>query len=290
MSAVPPRKAPTIRLRRLAAELKRLRVEAGLTQEQTAERTGIDPSSLYRVERAMNKPQRRTVLHLMDIYGVTDPALRETMMGWLKESVQQGWVQIYEPYLPEHYQTYIQFEYDAERIRNYESLFLPGLLQTEDYARAVVKGIAPGLSAEDVKARVDVRMRRQSVLSRPTTPLQLTAVVDEATIRRMVGGPAVMEAQLERLIEASAEPNITLQVVPFSAGAHPGMPGSFVVMEYAAQIDPPLVYSDSMVGDVFLEAEEDVDRFSTAFEQIASKALSAAQTRKLLKETTRNGT
>lgn len=283
MSAVPPRKAPTIRLRRLAAELKRLRVEAGLTQEEAAAHTGFDPSSLYRIERAMNKPQRRTVITLMNLYGVTDPARRETLMSWLKESVQQGWVQIYEPYLPELYQTYIQFEYDAERLRNYESLFLPGLLQTEDYARAVIKGIAPDLSADDVKARVDVRMRRQTVLTRPTTPLQLIAVVDEAAIRRVVGGTAIMRAQLEHLLEAAEAPNVTVQVVPFSAGAHPGMPGSFVVMEFAAQVDPPLVYSDSMVGDAFLEAEEDVARFNTAFEQIMKKALSQTKSLSMIR-------
>src|SRR5215218_1106040 len=145
------RKAPTIRLRRLAGELKRLRVAAGFKQEEVAERTGLDASSIYRIERALNRPQRRTVMTLLSLYGVTDEGRKATLLGWLKDSGQQGWFQRYEPYLPEQYQTFIGFEYEAESLRNYETLFVPGLLQTEDYARAVIRGVVPAISAEDVQ-------------------------------------------------------------------------------------------------------------------------------------------
>ncbi|AGL19480.1 helix-turn-helix domain-containing protein [Actinoplanes sp. N902-109] len=276
------RRAPTIRLRRLGAELKRLRVEAGLSQEDAAERTGLDPSSFSRIEQARNRPQRRTVMTLLDLYRV-DPDRREILLSWLKESTKPGWTQFYEPFLTEPYMTFIQFEYEAERLRNYESLFIPGLLQTKEYARAVIEGVVPAISAEDVQRRVDVRMQRQSVLGRPT-PMQLWAVVDEAAIRRKVGGPAVMRAQLEHLVTASASPHVNLQVVPFEVGAHPGMPGSFVVMDFAEQVDVPIVYSDSMAGDIFLEAEEEVARFAATFQRISEQALSQAQTRKLIKE------
>jgi transcriptional regulator with XRE-family HTH domain len=277
------RKAPTIRLRRLAGELKRLRVAASLKQEEVAERTGLDASSIYRIERAMNRPQRRTVVALLDLYAVTDQGRRATLLGWLKDSGQQGWFQVYEPYLPEQYQTFIGFEYEAESLRNYESLFVPGLLQTEDYARAVIRGVVPTISSEDVQRRVEVRMQRQIVFQRPT-PMRLWAVMDEAAIRREVGGPSVMRAQLERLLQAAASPHIKLQVVPFAAGAHPGMPGSCIVMNFADPFDAPLVYLDSLAGDLFLETADDVERFSATFERIAAQALNPTQTKKLIQE------
>lgn len=277
------RKAPTIRLRRLAGELKRLRVAAGLKQDDVAERTGLDASSIYRIERALNRPQRRTVMTLLSLYGVTDEGRKATLLGWLKDSGQQGWFQIYEPYLPEQYQTYIGFEYEAESLRNYESLFVPGLLQTEAYARAVISGVVPTISAEDVQRRVEVRMQRQIVFQRPA-PMQLWAIIDEAAIRREVGGPSVMRAQLERLVEASVSPHTRLQVVPFGAGAHPGMPGSCIVMSFADPFDAPLVYLDSLAGDLFLETADDVERFSATFERIAAQALTPAQTKKMIQE------
>ncbi|MFC7276178.1 DUF5753 domain-containing protein [Paractinoplanes rhizophilus] len=160
---------------------------------------------------------------------------------------------------------------------------MPGLLQTEDYARAVIGGVVQGISGEDLQRRVDVRLQRQSVLHRPA-PMQLHAVMDEAAIRRVVGGPAVMRAQLERLAQAAASRHIRLQVVPFGVGAHPGMPGSFIVMNFADPFDAPLVYVDSMAGDLFLEAEEDVRRFEATFDRIATDALSPAQTKKLIQE------
>jgi transcriptional regulator with XRE-family HTH domain len=280
------RKAPTIRLRRLAGELKRLRVAAGLKQEEVAERTGLDASSIYRIERALNRPQRRTVTTLLSLYGVTDPNRQATLLGWLKDSGQQGWFQLYEPYLPEQYQTYIGFEYEAESLRNYESLFVPGLLQTEDYARAVIRGVVPTISPDDVQRRVEVRMQRQIVFQRPT-PMQLWAIMDEAAIRREVGGPSVMHAQLQHLVRASASPHIRVQVVPFGAGAHPGMPGSCIVMDFADPFDAPLVYLDSLAGDLFLETADDVERFSATFEQIAAQALTPTQTKKLIQEAAR---
>ncbi|HEV8567036.1 MAG TPA: helix-turn-helix transcriptional regulator [Actinoplanes sp.] len=280
------RKAPTIRLRRLAGELKRLRVAAGLKQEEVAERTGLDASSIYRIERALNRPQRRTVMTLLSLYGVTDPNRQATLLGWLKDSGQQGWFQLYEPYLPEQYQTYIGFEYEAESLRNYESLFVPGLLQTEDYARAVIRGVVPAISPEDVQRRVEVRMQRQIVFQRPT-PMQLWAIMDEAAIRREVGGPSVMHVQLQHLVQASASQHIKVQVVPFGAGAHPGMPGSCIVMDFADPFDAPLVYLDSLAGDLFLEAADDVERFSATFERIAAQALTPTQTKKLIQEAAR---
>jgi transcriptional regulator with XRE-family HTH domain len=287
MAEVAGRRTPTIRLRRLAAELRRLRVAAGLTAEATSEKTGLDPSSLYRIERAQNKPQRRTVITLLQLYQV-DEERQATLLSWLKESGQSGWFQVYEPYLPEQYQAYVAFEHEAEALKNYESSFVPGLLQTSEYADAVIEAVeaGKGLSAADVQRRVEVRMQRQGVLTRPV-PMQLHAIVDEASIRRLVGGERVMREQLAHLVEVCARPNVRLQVVPFGAGAHPGMPGSFVVMDFADPFDAPLVYVDAIAGDAFLETGEDVARFADAFDRIAGLALNQAQSKKLIQEAAR---
>lgn len=284
MAEVAGRRAPTIRLRRLAAELRRLRVEAKLTVEAVTAETGLDQSSLYRIERAQNKPQRRTVMTLLQLYQV-DKERQTTLLGWLKESGQTGWFQAYEPYLLEQYQAYVAFEHEAESLKNYESLFIPGLLQTADYARAIITGAGAGrsLDADAVQRRIDVRMRRQSVLTRPV-PMQLHAVVDEAAIRRELGGVPIMRDQLDHLVQVCAMPNVRVQVVPFEAGVYPGMLGSFVVMDFPDPFDAPLVYVDGLAGDIFLESGDDVARFARMFDAIAKAALSQAQSRKLIQE------
>jgi transcriptional regulator with XRE-family HTH domain len=277
-----PRKPPTVRLRRLSGELKRLRLAAGLSQETVAERTGFDKSSMYRIERALNKPQRRTVITLLDLYGVTDEGERAELLNLLKDAGKQNWFQVYEEYLSDQYATYIGFEGEADALSNYESLFVPGLLQTEDYARAVIHGVAPALADEEVDQRVQVRMQRQRVLAQPE-PVKLWVIVDEAVIRRQVGGEEVTRIQMQHLVDAAKAPTITLQVVPFGAGAHPGMPGSFVVMEFPDPSDPALVYTDSMAGDLFLEKDSDVQRYRSTFQQLAAQALSPAETAKILR-------
>ncbi|MBB3099771.1 transcriptional regulator with XRE-family HTH domain, partial [Actinoplanes campanulatus] len=249
--------APTIRLRRLAGELRKLRIGAGLKIEDVVKQTQIDQSSIYRIERALTRPQRRTLTALLNLYGV--PAERQaTLLNWLKESNQQGWFRVYEPYLPEQYQALIAFEYEAESLQTYESMFVPGLLQTEAYARALIKGVVPAIDEDDLQRRVEVRMQRQSVLQRPI-PMQLWALVDEAAIRRVVGGSDVMQEQMRHLLEAAARPHIRLQVVPFGAGAHPGMPGSFIRLDFADQFDAPMIYTDSMAGDALFRPGFDGD-------------------------------
>ncbi|MEV6346512.1 helix-turn-helix transcriptional regulator [Actinoplanes sp. NPDC051851] len=284
MRNVPVRKVPTVKLRRLTAELKRLRIAAGVTIDDVVKQTGIDQSSVYRIERALNKPQRRTVTTLLALYHVDDQR-RETLLTWLKESDQQDWLQAYEPYLPEQYQAYVGFEYEAERLSNYEPLFVPGLLQTADYARAVIEDVGQErhFTPEEVQKRLDVRRHRQSILHRPA-PLQLYSVIDEAAIRRTVGGPEIMRAQIQHLAKVSAASNVTLRIVPFSAGAYPGMTGPFTVMYFTDPFDAPLVYAEGVTGNAFLERENDVARFADTFEFIAGAALSVTQSRKLLQE------
>ena len=265
------RSTPTVRHRRLAAELRRLRESAGLTQEDVSERTGKDRSTLYRLENAQQRPQRSTLIQLLDLYG-TGPQQRADLLALLREASQRGWMQPHRSDLPEIYSDYISFESEARSVSNYESLFIPGLLQTEDYTRAVIRGILPHASTAQVDSRVTARMERQALLTADNPP-QLWAIMDEAAARRIVGGPAVMREQLARLRDMAALPNVTVQVIPYDAGAHPGMPGSFIVLEFPDPADQSLVYIDSMAGDLFLEYDMEIRRYILMFERLRAAAL-----------------
>jgi transcriptional regulator with XRE-family HTH domain len=266
------RQPPTVRLRRLAAELRALRTAADLTRDEVSEQTNINSATLYRIETARVRPQRRTLVALLDKYGVTDDAQRNELIALSRQAAEVGWLRAYESELPEEYAAYISFEAEAKRVRNYESLFIPGLLQTEQYARSVIKGVLPLASDEEVEGRVEARIKRQDLL-RKKAPLRLWAILDEAVVQRLVGGPEVMADQLRALVEASRLPHVTLQVIPFVKGAHPGMPGSFVIMDFPDAADSDLVYIDSMAGDLFLEREPDVGRFTIIFEHLQAMAL-----------------
>lgn len=276
------RQPPTVRLRRLANELRHLRQDAGLTREDAATQTNINSATLYRIETAKARPQRRTLLTLLDLYGVTDPARRNTLVELSKRATQLGWLQAYESELPEEYATYISFESEARSVRNYESLFVPGLLQTEDYNRAVIEACLPYASKEWVDKRVEARTKRQECVARKD-PLKLWAIVDEAVLHRRVGGtPRVMTAQLQRLTEMAAKPHITLQVLPFTVGAHAGMHGAFAVMDFPDAADPELVYIENMAGALYLEKEADTRRYTEMFNQLRAAALSPSESRKML--------
>lgn len=265
-------KPPTVRLRRLSAELKRLRSAAAMTREQVEEQTGITVGTLYRVEMAKARPQKRTLLTLLDLYGMSDPEERTALTELARNAGQLGWLQRYEPDLPEDYQQYITFEAEASRLYNYESLYVPGLLQTEAYARAVIRGVLPEKSNEEIEQRVEVRLRRQAALAKET-PVGLWAVVDEAAVRRVVGGTQVQREQLRHLAEAAESPTITIQVVTYAAGAHPGMSGPFLVMEFPDP-DPALIYTENASGGLFLEAEPEVQRYRATFQRLTAQALS----------------
>lgn len=265
-----------MRLRRLATELRRLRAGAQLSREQVAQQTGVNEGTLYRIETARARPQRRTLTALLDLYQVTGSP-REDLLDIARNADGQGWLRPYHAELPGEYAAYISFEAEARSVRNYESLFIPGLLQTGDYARAVISGTLPMATHAEVEQRVRARMERQELLS-GEKPLQLWAIVDEAAIRRMVGGASVMRAQLAHLAAITRQPNVTLQVITFEAGAHPGMPGSFAHLEFGDPSDPELVYVDTLAGDLFLEAEADLRRYASMFDHLRAIALSPAQT------------
>ena len=272
--------APTVRLRRLAAELRRVRAAARLTQDAACRATNINETTLYRIETARVRPQTRTLLALLDLYQVDDEQ-RGYLITLCKEAAVQGWLRPYHSELPEEYTAYISFEDEAHGVRNYESLFIPGLLQTEEYAQTVIRGVLPWATPAEVNDRLQARMERKAVLTKDN-PLNLWAILDEAALRRMVGGPAVMKRQLATLAAAREATNINLQVIPFGVGAHPGMPGSFVLMDFADPMDADLIYIDSMAGDLFLESEADLRRYTSIFDTLRAIALSPDESATLI--------
>jgi transcriptional regulator with XRE-family HTH domain len=265
------RPTPTLRLRRLAAELRRLRTEAGLTREDVTGRTGINEATLYRIETAKARPQARTLTALLELYGATDEQSAE-LAALARQSGEQNWLQSFPSELPEPYPTYISFESEARSLLNYESSFVPGLLQTEDYARAALQRGNPTATKEEIQHLVEARLGRQAVLARDP-PLRLWAIVDEAALHRPVGGNEVMRAQLERLAESAELPHVTLQALPYDVGGHPGMAGSFVILQFGEPIAADVAYIETQAGDLFLETDTDVARFAAIFEHLRALAL-----------------
>jgi transcriptional regulator with XRE-family HTH domain len=277
------RSSPSVRLRRLAAQLRELREGAGLTQEDVSERTGKDRSTVYRLENAHQRPQKSTLMQLLDLYGVAEPR-RSELLTLLKDASQRGWMRPYRSELPDVYSDYIGFEDQARSIGNYESLFVPGLLQTEAYARAQLRGTLPTATEGEIESRVAARIERQQVLVKDDAPM-LWAIMDEAALRREVGGRDVMRGQVARLLEARSLPNVTIQVIPFGAGAHPGMDGSFVILDFPDGDDLSIVYIESAAGGLFLEEDAEMRRYILMFEHLRAAASGLDATAALLEAT-----
>ncbi len=271
-----------MRLRRLAAELKAFRAAAELTREQVEEQTGVNQGTLWRLEKGQAKPHNGTLETLFDLYDV--PAGRRAELIELARGAKSpGWLRQYREYsheLSQGYATYISFESEAKAVHNFETLLVPGLLQTEEYARATMVDGLP-IEEEAVRRRVQVRMERQAILTRHGEPLQFWAVVDEGALHRVVGSREIMRAQLGKLLELSERTNVTLQVIPFEKGAHPGMNGSFARLVFGTGV-PDLIYEERWGGDLFLELESEIDRYSYVFDQLRATALSPRDTNTLI--------
>ncbi|WP_216910796.1 helix-turn-helix domain-containing protein [Nocardia noduli] len=262
----------TAGLRRLAALLTEMRDGVGLSKEEVSGRTGINVTTLYRIEQAQARPQRRTLMTLLDLYAI-DPDKRRYVMDLLSDAQKPGMSRPYEENLSEVYSAYINFESAALSARHYETSYIPGLLQTPQYASAVIDTSMPKLEAAVTESKVSARMSRGSVLTK-AEPLELWVVLDEAAIRRVVGGHEVMQGQLKQLIEHSKMNNIILQILPFEAGAHPGMLGSFTLLDFPQPDDPELVYVEGITGDALIEGHLEIRRFGVIFDQLRAMALS----------------
>jgi transcriptional regulator with XRE-family HTH domain len=272
-------RGPTIRRRRLAAELRRLRTIAELTLDQAANRLGDgwSCSKLSRVETARLGISAEDLATLLDLYGVSEPK-REPLLRLARNARVRGWWDAYARDLPGDYVSYIELEAEAVAIRCFDAGMINGLMQTEEYAREVTAAALMGLaSPAQAGRRVDVRLIRQRVLSRQADPLRLTAVIAEAALRRPAGPHAAMRAQYGHLLSLASLPNVALQVLPTATGAHPAMTGSFEILEFAGPHDQAVVYVETMTGNLFVESDSDVYRYSLAFDHLRAMALGPAE-------------
>jgi transcriptional regulator with XRE-family HTH domain len=277
---MPARSSPTVKRRRLAAELRRLRELTKLTIEDVAERLEWSAAKISRIENARVTVLPRDVKFLIAIYGLTpaDPAW-DALLALSRESRQRGWWQQYGDAIPEWFGTFVGLEAEAEAIWSYDPEYVPGLLQTEDYARTVHRAQLIDGRDEDIDRLVRVRMARQELLTAEDAP-QVWLVINEAVLRRLVGGADVMRAQLRRLAQAATLPKVTIQVVPFSAGAHPAMDGGFILLSFPS--DPNIVYIEYHAGSLYLENQADVGTYSLKFDHLRATALSADASQALM--------
>jgi transcriptional regulator with XRE-family HTH domain len=266
-----PDQNPTLRGRRLAVELMRRREASGLSREEAARRLEWSTSTIFRIETGRSRPQPGNVRALLDLYGVPGPE-RDGLIQLARDARQPGWWHSFRDVLPNPYEVYIGLEAGAESIRNFEPVVVPGLLQTEDYAREMLRNGPRELDRDEVEGRVEVRKARQEILTRAERP-RLWAVIDEAVIHRVVGGPEVMRGQLRHLADCAEQGRTTIQVVPYRAGAHAGSIGPFVILEFAEPTDPSVVYVETLAGDIYLEERADVNRYTLAFDRMRAAAL-----------------
>jgi transcriptional regulator with XRE-family HTH domain len=260
--------SPTVRRRRLGAELRRYRELAGLTIDHVAERLDCSASKISRLETGQTGSSPRDVRDMLALYGV-DGAELEELLVVARETRQRGWWQPYGSVLTG---AFIGFEAAAQQIRSYEAQCVPGLLQTEDYARSLMQGGTIGRSPDEIDSRVRVRMARQALLTQED-PVDLWCVLDEAALMRPIGGADVMHDQLDRLVAAAELPHVTLQVLPMQLGAHPGLEGSFVLLSFPDEADPDTVYVTMATGGVFQEKPDDLARFAMIFDSLQRIAL-----------------
>jgi transcriptional regulator with XRE-family HTH domain len=261
------KRSPTVRERRLARALRHLREEAGLTIEDVAEKLEISPSTVSRMETAQVGIRPRDLRFLLGLYEVTE-AERDQLLQIARERRQQQWWQEYAD-LPNI--AVAPLEAEASAISQYSAQLVPGLLQTEAYARAVLKAIRLDAKAGDIDRRLELRIHRQPLLTGEQAP-EYWAVLDEAVVRREVGGPAVMAEQLGHLIEVTKRPNVTLQVLPFTSGEHAGMDGEFTILHYRESDDPDVVYIENTGSDLYLEAPEVTRRYNKIFDHLRAAA------------------
>jgi transcriptional regulator with XRE-family HTH domain len=273
--------SPTVRRRQLVAELKRLRETADLTQDDVAQRLDWHHTKVFRIETGRTGPHPNDVRLMLDTYGVADQARRDALIQLARDGRQHGWWYSYRDVLPGRYEFFIGLEEEAASIRAFELAVVPGLLQTEDYARALAHGHPVEFDVQEIERRIEVRMTRQQVLTKPDRP-QLWAILDEGAIRRIVGGPTVMRAQLQHLVAMSERSRTTIQVVPYSVGAHSGTAGSFMILGFAEPGEIDVVYMDTIGGNMSVDKAEEVKHYAIAFDHLRAVALSPDDTRVML--------
>ena len=266
---------PTVRRRRLGTELRNLRESNGYKLEEVAAQLGVAPSTLSRIETGKAPTKSAYLNQLLEMYGVVEPGQRQVLVDMAREGHRKGWWAAYDDVLPSGFDIYVGLEAETAAVRSYEISVVPGLLQTPDYARAVLREMFPRHGSEQIERLVDLRMERQRRLD-DTPALEVWAILDEAVIRRPVGGKQVMRGQLDRMLELARRPGITLQVLPFDCGAHAGHGGPFSILEFPSRTDAEVAYVESAAGVLYLEKEREVRARVEAFDRLRAAALAPA--------------
>jgi transcriptional regulator with XRE-family HTH domain len=276
---------PTVRRRRLGSELRRLREAHSFKLEEAADQLGLAASTLSRIETG-KAPTRTVYLTTMfEMYGVVDQGQRQVLIEMAREGHRKGWWAVYDDVLPTGFDVYVGLEAEAAALRVFEDQVVHGLLQTESYARTVMNSVRRSQDPRQIDRAVELRMARQRVLSGPD-PLRLWCILDEPVISRAIGGPEVMHEQLTRLLEASHQPNVTLQVLPLSSGVHPALNGPFCILEFPERGDLDVVYSEGVAGHAYLERDAEVRFCAEVFDLLRAAALSPADTAKFIERKT----
>jgi transcriptional regulator with XRE-family HTH domain len=275
-----PRGGPTVRRMLLGAQLRRLRTDKGLTREQAGEAVRASAWKIHRLENGQVGYKERDIIDLLRLYGVTDPDEIDAFVDLAREANQPSWWNPYGDLLPQWVRAYVDLESAATLIRTYEGQLVPGLLQTDDYMRAVMRG-ALHEPPEDTERRIALRLTRQALLTRPDGP-RLWAVVDEAALRRPVGGREVMRAQVAWLLQATQLPSVTLQVLPLAIGAHPGMAIAFSILRFPDVGLPDVVYLEHLDNATYVDKRESVDHYYHVMELISARSSAPEKTPEIL--------
>lgn len=272
---------PTVLRMLLGAQLRKLREAKGISREAAGWEIRASDSKITRLELGRVGFKERDVADLLTLYGVTDARDRATLLELARNANAPGWWHRFSDLLPTWFQPYLGLESAAAIIRTYELQYVPGLLQTPDYARAVVKISHGSAPTEEIERRVALRMERQQVLTR-AKPLQMWVVVDEAVLRRLIGGPTVMRGQIGSLVEAAKLPNVRLQVLPFAAGGHAALGGAFSLLRFPDPDLPDVVYVEALTGALYLDKRDDVEEYTAAMERLCIEAEPPARTVQIL--------
>ncbi|WP_239404432.1 helix-turn-helix transcriptional regulator [Frankia sp. Cj3] len=272
MATVDAGGGPTVCRIILGSQLRRLREDNGISREDAAYSIRASESKISRLELGRVGFKERDVADLLTLYGILDEAERTPLLSLAREANRPGWWHSHSDVLPGWFPFYIGLEEAAVLIRTYEIQFIPGLLQTEDYARAIITQGYKGIPAETIERRISVRMNRQKLLMKPDRP-RLWVVVDEAALRRPIGGPEVMRAQLEHLMALTERPNLTFQIMPFHFGGHAAEGGAFSVLRFPGKNLPDVVYLEQLGGAVYLDRREEVDRYLNVMNRLCLDSL-----------------
>jgi transcriptional regulator with XRE-family HTH domain len=276
------RPSPTVRRRRLRYELRRLRDEHGLTIEQVQERSGgdIKAPSISRWENGERSVRPTDLRLLLDIYQV-DGERREALLTLARQAKERGWWQSYGSAIPQWFQVYVGLEAEASSVRVYEAELVHGLLQTADYYRAFLQAAPAAAGDDEADRKIEVRLARQERLTGDDPP-DYWAVLNEAVIRRVVGGARVMRGQLDHIADMAGLPHVNVQVLPFGAGVHPAMDGSFEILGFPEPGDPDVVYLENQAGSLYLEEQPEIDRYARMFSHLIAKALDPEESRRMI--------